>query len=57
MLYPTKTYHYSAIPYGPETDWNYWFGTVTKGAKTGKGTQNTLIQNLKNKIKVTEKLG
>lgn len=26
----------SAIPYGEDTDWNYWFGTVTKGAKTGK---------------------
>ena len=57
MLYPTKTYYYSAIPYGPETDWNYWFGTVTKGAKTGKGTKNTLIQNFKNKIKITGKLG
>ena len=26
----------SAIPSGPDTDWNYWFGTVKKGAKTGK---------------------
>jgi len=30
-------YSFSAIPYGPDTDWNYWFGTVVKGAKTGKG--------------------
>ena len=29
-------YNYSAIPSGPDTDWNYWFGTVKKGAKTGK---------------------
>ena len=28
--------YYSAIPWGPDTDWNYWFGTVKKGAKTGK---------------------
>ena len=28
--------HSSAIPSGPDTDWNYWFGTVKKGAKTGK---------------------
>ena len=28
--------YFSAIPYGPDTDWNYWFGTVKKGAKTGK---------------------
>ena len=27
---------YSAIPWGEDTDWNYWFGTVKKGAKTGK---------------------
>ena len=26
----------SAIPWGEDTDWNYWFGTVKKGAKTGK---------------------
>ena len=26
----------SAIPWGEDTDWNYWFGTVRKGAKTGK---------------------
>ena len=29
--------YFRDIPYGPDTDWNYWFGTVTKGAKTGKG--------------------
>ena len=31
ILFPS-----SAIPSGPDTDWNYWFGTVKKGAKTGK---------------------
>lgn len=28
--------NFSAIPYGDDTDWNFWFGTVTRGAKTGK---------------------
>lgn len=32
----TPQLNFSAIPYGEDTDWNYWFGTVTKGAKTGK---------------------
>lgn len=32
----TPQLNFSAIPFGPDTDWNHWFGTVTKGAKTGK---------------------
>ena len=37
---PSSLIHFlsfvSAIPWGEDTDWNYWFGTVKKGAKTGK---------------------
>jgi len=32
----TPQLNFSAIPWGEDTDWNYWFGTVKKGAKTGK---------------------
>ena len=26
----TPQLNFSAIPFGPDTDWNHWFGTVTK---------------------------
>ena len=40
----TPQLNFSAIPFGPDTDWNHWFGTVTK--VTAK-TKEENVRNLK----------
>ena len=40
----TPQLNFSAIPFGPDTDWNHWFGTVTK--VTVK-TKEENVRNLK----------
>ena len=40
----TPQLNFSAIPFGPDTDWNHWFGTVTK--VTAKAKEEN-VRNLK----------